>query len=184
MVHGNTTWPEERVDILKRMWADGYSAQQIADCLPGVSRSAVLGKADRLKLADRRQGKTVRHTVESAIARKRIARKPVTLAAPAPPKPKPPIPTVHLSTITGTIITGPKPVPPRPLPEPAPASGPLIDIHAITSRNCCWPVERGGEFDEWMFCGGERDPKSGSHDRGYCTKHWHRATQPSGRRAA
>jgi GcrA cell cycle regulator len=165
-------WPEEHVEILRRMWSDGYSAKQISDCLPGVSREAVCGKAHRLKLAERRQGQTVQHAVRSAIARKRIARKPVTLAAPPPPKP--PIPTVHLSAIT--IITGPKPIPPRPLPEPAPASGPLIDIHAITSRNCCWPVERGGDFDEWMFCGDERDPKSGSGDRGYCTKHRRIAT--------
>lgn len=47
------SWTEERIDRLKRMWADGATASQIADELGGVSRNAVIGKAHRLGLEQR-----------------------------------------------------------------------------------------------------------------------------------
>ncbi len=43
-------WTVERVDELTRMWAEGYSARQIAEMLGGVTRNAVIGKAHRLNL--------------------------------------------------------------------------------------------------------------------------------------
>ncbi|MBM3485419.1 MAG: global cell cycle regulator GcrA-like protein [Alphaproteobacteria bacterium] len=43
-------WTAERIDALTRLWADGYSARQIADKLGGVTRNAVIGKAHRLNL--------------------------------------------------------------------------------------------------------------------------------------
>lgn len=177
-------WTQERVEILKRMWADGASAGDIADRLRGVTRNAVIGKVHRLGL-ERSQEMNRRNHSRSG-GRKGCSRTNIRfgkgeVAPRNPPPPPPPIPVVTVSRITGAIIPGPSPIPPRPLPDPAPASGPLIDIMAITSGNCCWPVERGGEFDEWLFCGGERDPESGSGDRGYCAKHWRIAT---GRRAA
>lgn len=45
-----SSWPEERIDLLKIMWAEGRSANQIARELGGVSRNAVLSKAHRLGL--------------------------------------------------------------------------------------------------------------------------------------
>lgn len=47
-------WNDERVQLLKDMWTEGATAQQIARALNcGISRSAVLGKKDRLGLSDR-----------------------------------------------------------------------------------------------------------------------------------
>jgi len=46
-------WTDERVEQLKRLWAEGYSASQIAAQMGGVTRNAVIGKAHRLKLAGR-----------------------------------------------------------------------------------------------------------------------------------
>ena len=43
-------WTDERIDMLKQLWADGATANSIADRLGGVSRSAVLGKIFRLRL--------------------------------------------------------------------------------------------------------------------------------------
>jgi len=43
-------WTDERIEKLKRLWADGATANSIADRLGGVSRSAVLGKIFRLRL--------------------------------------------------------------------------------------------------------------------------------------
>jgi len=46
-------WTDERVEQLKKLWADGLSASQIAAQLGGVSRNAVIGKVHRLKLSSR-----------------------------------------------------------------------------------------------------------------------------------
>jgi GcrA cell cycle regulator len=46
-------WTDERVELLKKLWADGLSASQIAAQLGGVSRNAVIGKVHRLKLSGR-----------------------------------------------------------------------------------------------------------------------------------
>ena len=42
-----------RVETLKKMWADGQSASQIAGELGGVTRNAVIGKIHRLGLSNR-----------------------------------------------------------------------------------------------------------------------------------
>lgn len=46
-------WTEERIDLLKQMWADGYSGNIIASRLGGVTRNAVIGKVHRLGLSGR-----------------------------------------------------------------------------------------------------------------------------------
>ena len=47
------SWTDERVDTLKRMWAEGASASQIAKELGQVTRNAVIGKVHRLGLSNR-----------------------------------------------------------------------------------------------------------------------------------
>ncbi|MCK5712484.1 MAG: GcrA cell cycle regulator, partial [Hyphomicrobiaceae bacterium] len=41
-------WTDDRVDLLKKLWAEGLSASQIAGRLGSVSRNAVIGKVHRL----------------------------------------------------------------------------------------------------------------------------------------
>ena len=48
-MHGET-WPDEDIELLKRLWAQGETAASIAAKLGGMSRSAVLGKIFRLRL--------------------------------------------------------------------------------------------------------------------------------------
>lgn len=43
-------WTGERVEHLTRLWAEGYTARQIAEKLGGITRNAVIGKAHRLNL--------------------------------------------------------------------------------------------------------------------------------------
>ncbi len=50
------TWTDERIEILKKLWADGLSASQIATELGGVTRNAVIGKVHRLGLSGRTKG--------------------------------------------------------------------------------------------------------------------------------
>ena len=47
------TWTDERVETLKKLWAEGLSASQIAAALGGVTRNAVIGKVHRLGLSGR-----------------------------------------------------------------------------------------------------------------------------------
>lgn len=46
-------WTDDRVELLKKLWAEGLSASQIANRLGGVTRNAVIGKVHRLGLSGR-----------------------------------------------------------------------------------------------------------------------------------
>lgn len=47
------SWTDERIETLRRLWAEGHSASEIARTLTGVTRSAVLGKVHRIGLPGR-----------------------------------------------------------------------------------------------------------------------------------
>jgi GcrA cell cycle regulator len=47
------SWTPERVEKLKRLWAEGLYASEIAAQLGGVSKNAIIGKAHRLNLPER-----------------------------------------------------------------------------------------------------------------------------------
>lgn len=109
------SWTDERVETLKRMWAEGQSASQIAKELGGVTRNAVIGKVHRLGLSNRNEDEAA----------------PVA-AAPAPeprpePKPEPraearPEPKPEPRPVSAA--PEPKPVP---APEPAPQAAAPAD---------------------------------------------------------
>ena len=71
-------WTDERVELLKKLWAEGLSASQIAAQLGGVTRNAVIGKVHRLKLSGR--GKT---TAASPRAKKPTTVTPAAASAAA-----------------------------------------------------------------------------------------------------
>lgn len=97
------SWTDERVETLKRMWAEGQSASQIAKELGGVTRNAVIGKVHRLGLSNRVEGDE-----QPAPA--------VAQPAPVPPAPEP------------VRAVEPPPVEtPRPAPEPAPQPAPRAE---------------------------------------------------------
>ena len=45
------SWTDEKVAKLKELWGKGNTASQIAEIIGGISRNAVIGKADRLNLS-------------------------------------------------------------------------------------------------------------------------------------
>lgn len=47
------SWNDERVELLKKLWAEGLSASQIAGRIGAVTRNAVIGKVHRLGLSGR-----------------------------------------------------------------------------------------------------------------------------------
>ena len=51
------SWTEEKVSKLKELWGKN-TASQIAEVIGGVSRNAVIGKANRLNLSAKIKTKT------------------------------------------------------------------------------------------------------------------------------
>ncbi|HLI10567.1 MAG TPA: GcrA family cell cycle regulator [Alphaproteobacteria bacterium] len=75
-------WTEERIAILRRLWAQGLSASQIAEQLGSVTRNAVIGKAHRLGLAGRPS--PIKNTPEVAAPSPRAVKyKPTNYKGPA-----------------------------------------------------------------------------------------------------
>lgn len=107
------SWTDERVETLKKMWADGQSASQIAKELGGVTRNAVIGKVHRLGLSNRvgPGGKDEEEeVVTEAPAPKAEPPKPEPVAAaPRAPEPRPAAPE-------------PRPAAAAAQPQPAPAA--------------------------------------------------------------
>ena len=66
------SWTDERVDLLKKLWAEGRSCSQIANRLGGVTRNAVIGKVCRLGLPRRARTNTERG--EHYLPRKGVSR--------------------------------------------------------------------------------------------------------------
>jgi GcrA cell cycle regulator len=125
-----TPWTADQVERLKILWADGYSASQIANELKGArfTRMSVIGKVHRLKLPARNP-------------RQPAQRKPYTRANGIP---KPPVPPPR-----------PKPPPPPPPPGTAPKMRQLT-FAKLGPRHCHWPL---GELIDppRLFCGADAD---------------------------
>ena len=47
------SWNDEKVAKLKELWGKGNTASQIAEIIGGLSRNAVIGKANRLNLSSK-----------------------------------------------------------------------------------------------------------------------------------
>ena len=70
----HSPWTEERIDMLRELWAKGLSCSKIAAQLGGTTRNAVIGKAHRLGLESRPSpvtfsdgsGRTMRRRVTKA----------------------------------------------------------------------------------------------------------------------
>lgn len=79
------SWTDERVEMLKKLWADGLSASQIARTMGGVTRNAVIGKVHRLGLSGRatatRSERPRRVTVPKPIA-KPVPARPIFVEEP------------------------------------------------------------------------------------------------------
>ncbi|MFZ1470649.1 MAG: GcrA family cell cycle regulator [Paracoccaceae bacterium] len=187
------SWTDERVETLKRMWAEGQSASQIAKELGGVTRNAVIGKVHRLGLSNRVGGKE--EDVAPAPAPAEVRPEPAPRAEPAetaPPRAadrQPPVaPAAPVSNVTPmpmrkAIVPAGQPLPPQPsLNEISPealASVREVEKHAkklslmeLTERTCKWPIGDPATEDFW-FCGLPSIP-----GKPYCEAHVGVAFQP------
>ena len=108
-------WTEERVELLKKLWAEGLSASQVAKQLGGVTRNAVIGKVHRLGLSNRATTASAKPATASKAEAKsatepkpKAAPKPATVAKPVAPEPSAPVP------MRRAIIPAGQPLPPQP----------------------------------------------------------------------
>jgi GcrA cell cycle regulator len=117
------SWTDERVETLKKMWAEGQSASQIAKELGGVTRNAVIGKVHRLGLSNR-VGPGTPAEDEGTAASAPAATTP-SPAAPAKPAPAPRAVAPE---------PAPRPAPAAPVPQPVAAepTAPPMDSSTIT----------------------------------------------------
>lgn len=139
-------WSGERVDLLRRLWAEGATAAVIGVKLGGVSRSAVLGKIFRLRLRG-----------ESAVAAPPAGQKSATSAQ-------------------GDGADTParrRRRQPREQPPPAPVKiARYKTLLELTNHTCRWPHGRPGS-GKFFFCGAVgADLEQGVP---YCAAHMRRA---------
>jgi GcrA cell cycle regulator len=152
------TWNDERVDVLKKLWADGLSASQIAGRLGGVTRNAVIGKVHRLGLSGRAttsRMKSHRPRVRSHSAKRLM---------------KPRMPNTGNVAFRSLYLTDEPYVPPAeelviPLAE-------RKYIQTLTESCCRWPIG-DPQQPEFHFCGRKKIP-----GLPYCEVHARRAFQP------
>ncbi|MBK8455773.1 MAG: GcrA family cell cycle regulator [Phyllobacteriaceae bacterium] len=165
-------WTDERIEHLKKLWADGLSASQIAVQLGGVSRNAVIGKVHRLKLTSRgrtnaaptRPKKSVKTTVAQRPAMRQTSspRMGMTIGA-----------TALRIDVLEDLSVAPAP---RHLVEIIAPPSRKLKLTELTERTCKWPI---GDplHEDFHFCGndsGESAP--------YCDYHSRIAYQPASER--
>lgn len=149
-------WTDERVEILKKLWAEGLSAAQIANKIGGVTRNAVIGKVHRLGLSGRATpAKPQRGCAPTAAEKDK--------AAPA----KTPREEVK------SVIPEPDFVAPLVL-----ETGDAATVATISNNMCKWPIGDPAR-DDFHFCG--QTTLSG---KSYCAYHARMAFQPPQRREA
>lgn len=150
-------WTDERVELLKKLWADGLSASQIAAELGGITRNAVIGKVHRLGLSGRAKSPS------SAAPRPRKARAPGMLRVSRP--------TMRGNTALAFEY--------EPEPEPELIEIPIEQrktLLQLNERTCRWPIGDPGSTD-FFFCGGES-----ANELPYCAYHSRVAYQPANER--
>lgn len=168
MKHANNptgTWSEDAVAALRQYWTDGLSCSQIAkrllaDGYPDYTRSAVIGKVHRLKLAARKDRQFQSY------------RKPRPKAAKiGRPKKDRATPSIRISVVTGTLLAGdnaPRSPALADLGPPAPV-GQRVTIADIEAHHCRWPIG-DPRAEGFHFCGGAKMP-----GRPYCLDHARRS---------
>ena len=157
-------WTEERVELLKKLWAEGLSASQVAAELGNVTRNAVIGKVHRLGLSGRAK------PTRGAAARPRRMRsmRPQRDGEPG-------FATIGNTALKAESVALART---RPKPEPAPIAELVIPkeqrktILQLTEYTCKWPIGDPGD-EEFHFCG--RNSDIGGP---YCDYHARIAYQP------
>ncbi len=162
-----TPWSDERVEALKRGFAAGDSFACIArDIGGGISRSACIGKAARLKL-ERAGDKREFHRLASKIAT--AARVPCANEGFGGRPKAPPVARANAQN-NGLNFRGPpaRPAGLRALAAFEPSLEGMVKMVEVERRHCRWPFG-DPETTDFRFCGARRVQGA------YCAAHARRA---------
>lgn len=159
-------WTDERVDLLRKLWAEGLSASQIAAQLGSVTRNAVIGKVHRLKLSSRGRSTAAAVKPKKQATAARSTSRAASVAR-------------HVTTSIGaTALAAQFEVEPvvrynlRPVENVVVPISRRLKLVELSDRTCKWP--NGDPLTEdFSFCGAD-SPESGP----YCTYHSRLAFQP------
>lgn len=149
-------WTDERVELLKTLWAEGLSAAQIANKMGGVTRNAVIGKVHRLGLSGRATPAKPQRGCSPSLEKRERA--PTAVRA-EPKDLKPIIPEPEFSA--PIVMDG----------------GDMATVATIKNNMCKWPIGDPAK-DDFHFCG-----QNTSAGKSYCTYHAKLAFQPPQRRS-
>lgn len=158
-------WNDEHVATLRRLWDAGLSATEIARELRVYSRSAILGKVNRLKLAPRRID-NARHPVgapKPAPAAVRHASTVFTKTAPSEQKPRR---NPSSNIVEAVKIAASEPGLSAKLEEPSDGRG--VKFIDLENHHCRWP-KGDPRNEDFMFCG--ETTADLKEDRPYCPFH-------------
>ena len=164
-------WTEERVAELKKLWAEGHSASQIAKRLGSVTRNAVIGKVHRLGLSGRATpSRPVKRPPRLARPKPQVLPRQASAAAPRPAggalavRSEPAHVQTHISEAEANIT-------PQRLPN-----GDMVTVLTVKDSMCKWPI--GDPADAaFGFCG-----HGTSEGSPYCAEHARVAFQPAKKR--
>ncbi len=152
-------WTDERIEVLKRLWAEGLSASQIAGRLSGVTRNAVIGKVHRLGLA----GRATTSRLHSHRPRARLAGGKRGVKNRLMPLGNPAFRALYLPEAEAYMPPAEELV--IPLAE-------RKTLQTLTECSCRWPIGDPQHAD-FHFCGKGKVP-----GLPYCDFHARRAFQP------
>ena len=162
-------WTDDRVELLKKLWAEGLSASQIANrLLGGVTRNAVIGKVHRLGLSGRTttsRAKAPRTRRRPVRTQNRSARPQMRTQGSAALKP------AYDANADEEYQLAPAPTMELVIPLNERAS-----ILTLDETMCRWPIGDPGD-EEFHFCG--RHSEVGVP---YCEHHSSIAYQPANSR--
>ncbi len=157
-------WTEDRVEVLKKLWAEGLSASQIANRLGGVTRNAVIGKVHRLGLS----GRATTSRAKAPRPRRRLDPKTDGQA-------RPHLPTngaIALKPIYDEEPEADVELAPSPVEDLVVPISQRATIISLKESMCRWPIGDPGDKD-FHFCGRSSPPGIP-----YCEHHAQIAYQP------
>ena len=154
-------WTDDRVEQLKKLWAEGLSASQIAGRIGGVSRNAVIGKVHRLGLS----GRATTSRMKSHRSRPRAA-----LAAKRGLRPR--MGMIGNPLVRSLYQPDGEPYIPPAVEELVIPLNERRTIQTLTECSCRWPIG-DPQTPEFHFCNQNKVP-----GLPYCEFHARRAFQP------
>lgn len=170
-------WTDERVETLRKLWADGLSASQIAAQLGGVTRNAVIGKVHRLNLPGRaKSGGPTSVRTKRATTAPRAPNYAASRNSPAGRSTVRSIGATALKADADTDAVAAVALDTRPIEDVVVPISRRLELVQLTERTCKWPL--GDPLQEdFHFCGNDSGESSP-----YCSYHARLAFQPSAER--